>query len=583
MAEVRNETEAHRALQVHTTARARSLDMFERYVRGTQYEGRASWWDTSKPLFERAPCVVYPIAKSAIVSHVAMVLGGHRFPVITSGTDEDDTAFDSEFGISEVDSAVLDRFIKVMVRQARLPVVCRGLLTKAMSCGTSVAIPCIRDGRFHVETVPAKFCDVEFIEDSECIVKTLEYSFAYIDIQQKDPAGRPVARCLVFRRVIDERTDTTYEPAEVSARDDAKPQWKVKRQVKHGFGFCPVVWYRFQAEETSAAVVDGEPLHGTLLDEITAMDFAVSQRHRATLFCTDPILVEIGVEPGFNPTSVVRGSILFAPGPDGAGDSAAMNHWAGGSRPATSGRQRSPGLAYQYPEGADVKLLTLAEGAMQAATENAADIEQKICETIRWCPLDPKTMQSGATLSGRALEWLHKKQIEFDDEIREEFGTDCILRLVDMLLRIVLHAGTTDKGVYIAGLGQVLPILQRFMREQEQDDGSTVPAWMRPDLRLKWGDYFKPNEQDQKARGECIRADYEAGLINLTTAVEANAAFYGYENPAQYAEDLEHQKAKKKTAEMEALHAANDLLAGKAEQGTAAEPSDATEDEEDEG
>ena len=45
-------------------------------------------------------------------------------------------------------------------------------------------------------------------------------------------------------------------------------------------------------------------------------------------------------------------------------------------------------------------------------------IEAKLAESLHWVPIDPKTLQASAQMSGRAIEWLHKKQIEFCNEVR---------------------------------------------------------------------------------------------------------------------------------------------------------------------
>lgn len=573
MTDALNSAAAHAALQANTSGRYRSLDVLDRFVAGTQYEGRASWWDDSGPLFERAPCIVYPVVAAAISSHVALVLGGHRFPVVTTGSDEDDSEFDPDFGLNEDDSRTVDRFICLVGRQARIQRVCRELLTAAMGSSTAVAVPCIRKGRAHVEVIPAKCCEVEFVDGEDGVVKRLEYRFPYI-VEERDASGRIECKCYIFRRVIDETSDTTFEPALADERG-ADPDWAVKASVQHGLGFAPVVWYRFRPKHSGVASIDGDAIHASLLDEVQALDFALSQRHRGTLYCADPILLEIGVEQGYSPTGIVQSSIAFMnpeadrPAADGRvypADHSSTHRWKTGNARNT-GRKRGPGMAYQYPsKDSKVDLLTLPADAMKASSENAADIERKICDSLHWKPIDPKEMLSGGTLSGRALEMLMMPQIEYCEDIHDDFADGCLLPIVDMFLRIVLHAAATG-GVYIAGLGKTLPIIQRFMREQQTDIG-IISVWMPPDIRAKWPPKFKPTEQDQKALGEIVRADLAAGLIKMSTAVQAISAFYDIEDPAAYADDMERDAEERKKA----LADATALLNSRMQQQPSVEP-----------
>ena len=69
-------------------------------------------------------------------------------------------------------------------------------------------------------------------------------------------------------------------------RADIEPIWVAdpNKTVDHNLGFCPVHWYRFMGSWAPTHEIDGEAIHATILDEIVALDFAVSQRHRAVLY-----------------------------------------------------------------------------------------------------------------------------------------------------------------------------------------------------------------------------------------------------------------------------------------------------------
>jgi len=299
------------------------------------------------------------------------------------------------------------------------------------------------------------------------------------------------------------------------------------------------------------AEIDGQAIHQNHLPEIVGLDFALSQRHRVTLMTTDPLLLEIGVEPGFNPTATgVRASIWMP------GDPEENKQWRAPAPAGASGqvRRRAPGQAYQYPTGAQVSYLAQPSGALDGSTKNAEALEHQLAEAFCWVPTDPKEMLGGAgTLSGKALEWLHKKQINYDVEVRADVGHGLLLPLVSMLLRIVHRLGAGG-GLYLPGVDKLLPILAKFERAQRVAGagGGTRQVWMGPDMRLEWPAFFSDTTADQKAVGENVRADLTADLITRGTAVKKIAPFYGIDNPAQYADDLDAADAAKREEEHEA-------------------------------
>lgn len=558
--------EADRLLADNTSPRFRLLDSLARYADCTQYEGRPDFFDDSRPLFERAPCIRSKVVGNAVRSHVAMVLGEGQFPCIVTGADEDDSEFDEDAGLDEAASTILDHGVRVIARQTRLAVVARRLLHAAMVSRTAVAIACVRDGRLAIETTWAKWCRPTFDKAAPATVTKLEIRYPYLEEFTDPLTRRPSVRALLYRRVIDDKADTTYQPAKASAGGAEPDAWTPDplKTYEHGLGFCPVVWYPFMKQEGSVAEIDGQAIHQHHLPEIVGLDFALSQRHRATLMTTDPLMVEIGVEPGFNPTATgVRASIWMP------GDPEENKQWRAPAPAGAAGqvRRRAPGQAYQYPDNAKVSYLTLPGGALEASTGNAQALEQQLAEAFCWVPTDPKEMMSGAgTLSGKALEWLHKKQINYDVEVRADVGHGLILPLVSMLLRIVHRLGAGG-GLYLLGVDKLLPILAKFEREQRVAGGGTGTrkVWMGPDMRLEWPAFFADTAADQKAVGDNVRADLTGGLITRATAVKKIAPFYGIDNPAQYAEDLDKADAAKRAEE----HEAAEMLAPGGAQGAA--------------
>lgn len=521
----------------HTSARYLRLDRLERYVAGTQYEGRPSWFDDSVELFSRAPCIVAPIVKTAIASHVGMIF--RKAPVITSAPDEDETKIDPNFGLSEDNSKKLDAGIVQVMRHANLMTVSKEVLRRAMGGSSAVAVPAIRNGRLAVDVMSAKWCTPKFDPKDNRKVESLEIKYPFLQDKQEAATGKWYKVVMLFRRVIDGTKDTTFQPVEAPERPEIEPVWTpdADKTVEHNLGFCPVVWYKFMGQCGATHEIDGEAIHAGVLDEITGLDFAVSQRHRAVLYNADPITYETGVQEGFIPTETVMSSAYM--GPMDASENAQWRRPAG---PGKSGRRRGPGSVWQYPNNeAKVGLLSLPSDAVQACQVNAADLKDTICSALRWNPIDPKEMASGATLSGRALEILYTDQVTFDNDVRADFTEGALLPIVDMMLRLLVTMKSRKERIYLPGYDVLTALLAKFHDENKAANES----WMTPRLSVKWPAYFTPNEADQKTVSDRTRADLQAGVIKLGTAVAAVAEMYGIENPAQYAKDMEKDAAEK--------------------------------------
>lgn len=542
----------------HTTARYRRLDQLERFVAGTQYEGRPDWFDDSVELFRRAPCVVYPIVRTAIGSHVGMIF--RKPPVITSAPDEDESTIDPEFGLDEETSKKLDAGIVQVCKHASLFATLDRLLSDAMGAGSAVAIPAIRNGRLAVDVTNSKWCEPTFSSKDHRKVERLEIKYPFLQDKQDPVSRRWFKAVMLYRRVIDPVSDTTFEPVEAPESELIEPQWKPQKVVDHNLGFCPVVWYKFMGQCAPIHENDGHAVHATILDEVQAMDFSRSQRHRAVLYNADPITYETGVMEGYAPTETVTGGAYMGPE-----DARENRDWRTASQARRMGRQRGPGKVWQYPnESAKVGLLTLPSDSVEACNKNIGDLERVICETLHWDPIDPKEMKSGATLSGRALEMLYTRQVTFCNKVRADFAEGALLPVVDMLLRMLVLMRKRNERIYVPGFEAITDVLADFQDDKRPSDES----WMSPRLSVQWPGYFEPNDADKKVVSDMVRADIKDGVIKRETGIAAlaRAGVYQIENPAQYAEDME-KEAEEKAESLRQAQMALAEAAGKAPPG----------------
>jgi hypothetical protein len=455
---------ARQAVLKNTSLRQARLENLERWVEGTQYDDRPSWWSDDKPLWERAPCIVYPVARIAIQSNTDLVLGEGRFPVFSSKPGEGEA--DEENGLNEVDSVTLDRFIVEHHRLCCFRAHCRYAFASAQACGSVLAVHGVRNGRPRADLIPAKWANPKL--DALGAVTSVEIRYPYIE-EFRRQNGTWAARAMLYRRVIDATRDVTYLPAE-ARETGAEPSWveDTALTVTHGLGFCPAVWYPFMRGCVPVNQVDGNAVHAGLLDEIQAHDIALSQRHRGALL-SEPQICEIGVVPGYSPTEIGSKPLVPATAKGGkiGPDNPELTGAGYGSPSPGKARKKGPGYPWQYSDpSTKVELLCYPGEALKAQDDNARDLRMKLQEALCVVFLDPESIKFASTTSGKALEAIKQKQLDRCDQYRDDLRDNFLLPSVDMQLRIAHKLG---KGLRVPGVSKVLSLLQKF------DDGMDKP------------------------------------------------------------------------------------------------------------
>lgn len=538
-----NATEATEAARANLSPRARELETLERYATGRQYEGLPDWFDDSLPLWERAPCIVYNIAGVAIRSNCHLVLGEGRFPVITSNPGENDSEAD---GLDEATSKKVDRALSELSKRTRFRSICRQALMHAQQAKSVAIITGVRAGKPFMETVRSRWCEPKF--DIHRNVVSLEIRYPYID-WQKQPDGKWKLKAKLYRRVIDAKSDTTYLPldADKNGRDPIDSDWQPNPDltVQHNLGFCPVHWYAHMRECSTVADYDGEAIHQEALDEIRGLDFALSQRHRAALFCGDPQIIECGVDAGHNPSGVI-GRASGVPSTYAGGTETPTNPVTGTFRDpgARAARLKSPGVVWQYENPATkVAYLVLPPEALGVLDAHAADLRNKIAEMLSVVILDPQNVKNTADMSGKAIEQLRARQFDRCDEIREDVEENLLLPLTKLMLRVALATKIAIKAVAV-----IRDVLQRFV-----DDDQELMLFTR------WpSGYVKPDPTDEMAIVKVAATAKDASIITKRMALEKVAPLFGVDNVDQ-AEAALLTESKQNDA---ALHGAMQALGG---------------------
>lgn len=449
-------SEAVKLVSARMSPRAQRMMNFERYVEGTQYEGRPGFFDRSVPLWHRAPCIVYPLVANAIASNTDLVLGETRWPRITSRPSENDSREDQD-GLNVEESSLLDKTIVEIERQARFHSAMREAFTAAQGCGSAALIFGVRGGQLFIDSTKARWCEPEF-DEMGCVKKlVIEYPY-YATIRERG-VWKVVPK--MYRREIDDKKDVTFKSARLTA-SNTEPDWEIESKVEHGLGFCPVVWYSFMRGCSVVDNYDGHPVHEFLLDEVTALDFALSMKHRAALYAGDPQWTEIGVEPGYVPTQT--GAIVGVPATSAGGAITSENRPTGEYRAPQNrqGRRKGPGEVWQY-ESPDVKvqLHSLPGDALTALENHCMDLRMKLAESLSAVFLDADSIRMRASvLSGKALEVIRSRQIDRCEQYRDDCGSRLLLPSLHMLLRVAYMVGKNEQ-LNLSNLKPALKILER--------------------------------------------------------------------------------------------------------------------------
>lgn len=572
---------AKQVLAKHLTDRYRSIEKLENYFLCQQYFDRPGFFENTEqdvPLIERAPYINYPIVQEAIDSHCAFVLGDDCQLKVTSHVGEDDETEEtpegeavesdtSELDLNKEDSVTFDAAITSIAKQVGLDDVLAQMLIDGMSARTAVAILCAKHGKLSVETTRSKWCKPTF-EPASTRLQSLVIEYPYLDEKWNAQMRKVEVKVLCYRRKIDGMRDVTYQPIELTDHSDypKDEDWvEDKDQVyDHNLGFCPALWYPFCKPVTTVNDIDGRAIHEHSLDEIDALNLNLSQWFRATFYAGDPQMVEIGVDP--NSTNMEQGRVAYvdrAESPEGS-DSPAF--FIGRPQSGKKARRKGVSSVWTYPDAnSDIKMLTLPGDSMKAIQDKANDMTQRLKSALRFVDVDPTQMHGRSEMSGKAFAMLYRKQITYCKRVRRDFGRNCVIPLVSMLLRFVSTISGQGKALKVRGLDRMLPILQRFnyTEAQESAEGEQeapsmeeqpVPHtdWIDPELSIIWPPFLDDSTDDQTKEVDLSLKAMQGGLITREKAIERVARVFGIKNPAIMAEMIEAKKKEEADADMQA-------------------------------
>lgn len=499
-----------------STARYAKLSRLEAYLAGTQYDNLPDWHDerNDTPLRERRPCVIYPLPKAATNQAVRFTIGEGKFPRLKIDQVDASDTFGEQFAISADESPLLTKAVEDIVIRSRLRSALRVMMRRGLSCGTGVVVLSVHMGRFHFEHPRAKDCVPTFECDSpELPVKSLVWTYAF-DAVVKGVEGKPTTQRFQFRRDFTETEVIEYEdvPIEVGSR---KPiEWREKSRTVHGLGFCPVVWTRNLPDECGSDI-DGVAIYDGLLDELDALNFALSQRHMGIEVLGTPQPYETGVADDDGPAATGRTAAPVA-------SDRRSPYSKPGERGSSSVAARKGGARYLWSykgDGVKVGLVETTGQAFEVASAHVDDIRSRLLEAMDIILLDPTSVAGKGDMSAKALVLMYAPMLALVDELREWWWEHALQPILSMMLRAVAVLGD---GMLVKGARQVSQLLQR---RSIMVDGQLV--WEPPTITPLWGDYFAPSAEDVFKTTQSAAMAHKAKLVSASTATRFVASMYG--------------------------------------------------------
>lgn len=477
-------------------ARYRRLSAYEALWKGLryEYECRPSWWDPTVPLQERAPFVVYPIARSAGKRLITLVMGEGRFPKLTAKGRK----------LTPEQKAQLATLFVEIIDAAKLRVRMREYMEQGLSTGTAVVLCAIRDGYLCAEIEPAKWCTAT--RDAHGAVTALEIRYKYQE-------GETL---YWYRRTITPDADTVFLPCEVDEKRE--PVWTIDAEKsKPGVGFVPCWWTRNEPDPSDTGP-DGIPLAAGLEDEMEALDFALSQRHRNGRYNGEPMMVRVlgeDDEDDAPPAATGRTAQL-----------AGWREWVAGVGARVVGSsaiKKAPGQIQTLTKGGDMKLIESSGAGAQILEGDAAGLRRMILEVLEVVMADPETVAANA--SAALQKALYAPMLARCDILRDTYG-EALVQIVLMFVRLLRFV---RGAAHVEGILEALPLLDAM-----------------GDLRLgtTWGEYFDPTPQDvQAGTASAMAANGGRPVLSHRASVRYVAKLVGTEDIDAELEEIARDEA----------------------------------------
>lgn len=361
--------------------RSKDLETIDKYLEGTQYDGKADWKTAEcstehVPIRNRKPLIIYPYARVLQNRISAKLLGENVFP-------------DLKIEESPADDEFLTAVIKATSFKSRM---LQG--SKKFASHGSVFMRFKLDaGNLVLEHYNPKWCYPVFGPGGE--LESLRIQYVYKDPEDKDEKGN--AKEKWFRLDLGQQMDILYDNPEFKA--DQEPDFSVVNKTEHQLGFVQGEWFRTTEDKHKP---DGENMILPILGFIDALNYNLSQSDRAVAYGLDPQLAISGLD-----------------------------------EEEMEGLLKSAFKAWNLGRDGKAEFMEINGTGVQRAEETRLSFVKNVMDITRVLILDPEKIV-GSAQSAKAMEILHGPMLELINELRPQMGKGMIKLLQKMMAALVI-------------------------------------------------------------------------------------------------------------------------------------------------
>lgn len=361
------------------------------------------------------------------------------------------------------------------------------------SSGSVLVTVHLKRGKFVMQSHPSKhvqmlWADRRALEPKGALIM---YSYPKEEMERDPRTGEMHPRIVnyLYRRIITEMDDTVYRETKVQTNQALT--WEVEATAQHGLGRFPGVWIQNLPDSESE---DGVPDCAGAWQTFDTIDRLIAQANKSVLLNMDPTL-KMKIDP----------------------------------------KEKLQGAGQVTQTGSDVTLNVGANGDAAYVEISGGGIEQghKLIDRLvrnaltvtRCVMLDPEKL-SGAAQSAKAMEYIFASMLEKADDLRSQYGEGGVvpvLKIVEDLARLH-HDQEVELPGGTKGVEKIdLPPKPKGGGERKLGPG----GW----IRLDWGPYFAPTEQDNQIAVNTVVAAVTGEVLDAETGARRVGQIYSVKDP----------------------------------------------------
>jgi hypothetical protein len=509
--------------------RQQELNWLLAWYNGVQYDTQTVDWDGTPHLT--------PAAQEAVTA------GNFMAPGFTDNSRSDETPFKLRRPMCEyhLPRRVIDTFTAHLFGEGMHPRVqvlgddpledyIAGVLeasrfwavmSEARSQGGAMGACClsfkILEGEPVIDYHDPRWTTPTFKDRERLILSSIEERFIFpVEIEKKP--GEFVTVPFWHRRILDEQKDTYFEPAPVDEKG-REPEWEIKEQVEHGYGFFPGVWI-INLPPPQPGDIYGETDIGpqSTYNMARRIDELQSASIDGTLYNCDPTLIL--KSDNKIPAKLKKGSrnaIKFEKDPTG-----------------------------------DARYLETALEGPKTAAEMAKQLRGQFLE-VTACVLDQDQAAAGektATEIRKRYAPMWKKL----GTLRERWGEYGVKRLINIMIKVIRLVESTEKTDPETGeayLPQIIlpPKVDRISADETNVEDRVLPPDTErpPYIKLEWPPLDETSVEEGSMVVTMATTALGAGggpqVTTLEKAVRKCARYFDDEDPQRTLEEIEEKMA----------------------------------------